>query len=122
MLAFSPINGFVRTRNSIRSRKFYEDALGLSFILENDYVAVFRGGGSMVIAQKVQDFEPTATTVMGWEVRDIRNTVSTLLKKRIVFEKHASLKQDELGICDGPDGQVAWFKDPDGNVLSLSGR
>ena len=122
MLAFSPINGFVRTRNSSRSRSFYEGILGLSFILENEFVTIFRGGGSMVIAQKVRDFEPTAITVMGWEVRDIRDTVSSLLKKGIIFEKHSWLKQDELGICDGPDGLVAWFKDPDGNMLSLLGR
>jgi catechol 2,3-dioxygenase-like lactoylglutathione lyase family enzyme len=122
MLAFSPINGFVRTRNSTRTRNFYEGALGLSFILENEHVTVFRGGGSMVIAQKVKDFEPALTTVMGWEVRDIRDTVSSLQRKGIIFEKHSWMRQDALGICEGPDGPVAWFKDPDGNMLSLSGR
>src|ERR1043165_4704664 len=103
MLAFSPINGFVRTRNSEKSQKFYEGALGLSFVLENDCVTVFRGGGSMVVAQKVREFIPDRSIVMGWEVQDIRAVVSILRKRGVMFERVADMKQDELGIWRSPE-------------------
>jgi predicted enzyme related to lactoylglutathione lyase len=120
MLASCPINGFVLTTDAGRSRSFYEGVLGLTFVSENDYVTMFRNGTSMIIAQKVAAFEPAHSTVLGWEVPDIRSVVASLTKSGVVFQKYGWMQQDELGIWESPDARVAWFKDPDGNVLSVS--
>jgi len=120
MLTTFPLNGFVRITDPERSRRFYEQTLGLAFDYENPYVTVFRSGNSQIIAQKVKEFVPVAATVLGWEVKDIENVVSALRKSGVVFEKYEGMEQDELGIWKSPGGKVAWFKDPDGNILSLS--
>ncbi len=120
MLASCPINGFVLTTNTTRSRAFYEGVLGLPFVSENEYVAVFRNGPSMIIAQRVDTFEPGHSTVLGWEVPDISSAVTSLTKAGVVFQRYEWMQQDDLGIWNSPDARVAWFKDPDGNVLSVS--
>ena len=120
MLNTFPINGFVRISDPERSRRFYEQTLGLAFDYENPYVMVFRSGNSQIIAQIVKEFAPVPATVLGWEVKDIENVVSTLLQSGVVFEKYEGMDQDELGIWKSPAGKVAWFKDPDGNILSVS--
>ena len=68
----------------------------------------------------MKEFVPIAATVLGWEVKDIENVVSALQKSGVVFEKYEGMEQDELGIWKSPAGRVAWFKDPDGNILSVS--
>ena len=120
MLASSRINGFFPTKDSKKAREFYEGVLGLAFVSENEYVATFRGETTMIVAQKVQEFVPERRTILGWEVTDIKKAVSFLTGKGVVFEKYSWMEQDELGIWKSPDGKVAWFKDPDGNVLSVS--
>jgi len=120
MLTTFPLNGFVRITDPERSRRFYEQTLGLAFDNENPYVIVFRSGNTQIIAQKVKEFVPIAATVLGWEVKDIENVVSALRKSGVVFEKYEGMEQDELGIWKSPGGKVAWFKDPAGNILSLS--
>ena len=120
MLTTFPLNGFVRITDPERSRRFYEQTLGLAFDYENPYVTVFRSGNTQIVAQKVKEFVPVAATVLGWEVKDIENVVSALRKRGVVFEKYEGMEQDELGIWKSPAGKVAWFKDPDGNILSVS--
>jgi predicted enzyme related to lactoylglutathione lyase len=120
MLSTFPINGFVRITDSERSRRFYEQTLGLAFESENPYVAVFRSGNTQIIAQKMKEFTPIPATVLGWEVKDIEKVVSALRDSGVVFEKYDGMEQDELGIWASPGGKVAWFKDPDGNILSVS--
>lgn len=119
MLASSPINGFVRITDTRKARNFYEGVLGLTFVNENPFVAVFRGRNAIIIAQKVEKFGPIPATVLGWEVEDIEKTVSSLVKRGVVFERYDGMDQDEMGIWKSPDGKIAWFKDPDGNVLSV---
>jgi len=120
LLTTFPINGFVRITDPERSRRFYEQTLGLAFDYENPYVTVFRSGNSQIIAQKVKEFSPVPATVLGWEVKDIEKVVSALRQSGVVFEKFEGMDQDELGIWKSPAGKVAWFKDPDGNILSVS--
>ena len=63
---------------------------------------------------------PAPATILGWEVEDIEQTISNLTKRGVVFERYAWMDQDALGIWKTPDGgKVAWFKDPDGNILSV---
>ena len=120
MLTTFPINGFVRISDPERARRFYEQTLGLAFDYENPYVVVFRSGNTQIIAQIVKEFTPLAATVLGWEVTDIETVVSALQKDGVVFERFEGMDQDELGIWTSPAGKVAWFKDPDGNLLSVS--
>jgi len=120
LLTTFPINGFVRITDPERARRFYEQTLGLAFEYDNPYVTVFRSGNAQIIAQKVKEFVPVAATVLGWEVKGIEEVVSDLRKAGVVFEKFEFMDQDELGIWTSPAGKVAWFKDPDGNLLSVS--
>jgi catechol 2,3-dioxygenase-like lactoylglutathione lyase family enzyme len=120
LLTAFPINGFVRITDPERSRRFYEQTLGLAFDYENPYVIVFRSGNSQIIAQIVKEFAPVSATVLGWEVREIENVVSDLRQSGVVFERFAGMVQDDLDIWQSPAGKVAWFKDPDGNILSVS--
>jgi catechol 2,3-dioxygenase-like lactoylglutathione lyase family enzyme len=120
MLTTFPINGFVRISDPERARRFYEQTLGLAFDYENPYVVVFRSGNTQIIAQIVKEFAPVAATVLGWEVKNIETVVSALQKDGVVFERFEGMDQDELGIWTSPAGKVAWFKDPDGNLLSVS--
>jgi hypothetical protein len=75
----------------------------------------------MVRAAKMKDFTPAQFTVLGWQVSGIEDVVRALGKKGVHLEIFGFFKQDELGIWTAPTGdKVAWFKDPDGNILSVS--
>lgn len=115
-----PLNGFVRITDAERARRFYEQVLGFAFDYENPYVMVFRSGSTQIIAQRVKEFVPVASTVLGWEVKDIEKVASSLRNHGVVFEKYDGMQQDDLGIWKSPAGRVAWFNDPDGNVLAVS--
>lgn len=120
MLTTFPMNVFVRITDPTRARRFYEQVLGFAFESDNEYVMVFRSGPTQVIAQKMEKFAPIGATVLGWEVKGIREVVVALHGRGVVFERFAGMEQDADGIWTSPDGRVAWFKDPDGNVLSVS--
>jgi hypothetical protein len=69
----------------------------------------------------VKEFQPQIFTVLGWDVDDISSTIKDLNAKGVLCEKYNFLEQDDLGIWTAPNGfKVAWFKDPDGNLLSLT--
>jgi len=117
----SKIISFVATRNAASARKFYEEVLGLAFISEDPFAVVFDVNGTMLRVQKVPELRPARHTVLGWEVHDICAEIEALTKKGIRFERFDGLPQDELGIWTSPSGgKIAWFKDPDGNTLSLT--
>jgi catechol 2,3-dioxygenase-like lactoylglutathione lyase family enzyme len=120
MLTSYPLNGFLRITDPERARRFYEQVLGLTFEYENRYVSVFRSGDTSIIAQHVREVVPIASTVLGWEVKDIENVAAFLRDRGVVFEKYPHMEQDPLGIWKSPAGKVAWFKDPDGNVQAVS--
>jgi catechol 2,3-dioxygenase-like lactoylglutathione lyase family enzyme len=120
MLTAFPLNGFLRITDPERSRHFYEHILGLAFDYENPYVSVFRSGDTSIIAQRVKEMVPIASTVLGWEVKDIEKVAAFLRDRGVVFERYPYMDQDALGIWNSPAGKVAWFKDPDGNVLAVS--
>jgi hypothetical protein len=75
----------------------------------------------MIRISKVPTFTPLQSTVLGWEVGDIKAIVDWLVKRGVVFEKYPFVEDKERGIWTAPGGtEVAWFKDPDGNVLSVA--
>jgi len=121
MLASGKLIGFVPTTDSRRARDFYEGKLGFQFISDDQFALVMRAGESMIRIAKAGKFTPAQYTVMGWEVTDIEAMVKWLNTRGVDFEKYPFVQDRELGIWTTPNGdKVAWFKDPDGNVLSLS--
>jgi catechol 2,3-dioxygenase-like lactoylglutathione lyase family enzyme len=111
----------VATQYPAPARKFYEETLGLALISEDPFAIVFDASGTMLRVQKVRELVPAQHTVLGWEVRDIRAEIEGLTKRGVRFERFDGLSQDELGVWTSPSGaKVAWFKDPDGNTLSLT--
>lgn len=121
MLASSKMIGFVPTKNSSKARTFYEGKLGFQFVSDDQFALVMKAGENMVRIAKTKDFTPAAYTVLGWEVKKIEKVVSWLKGRGVVFEKYPFIQNQESGIWETPNGdKVAWFKDPDGNVLSVS--
>ncbi|HXM15559.1 MAG TPA: VOC family protein [Candidatus Eremiobacteraceae bacterium] len=110
------------TRDRGRAMPFYRDVLGLKFIREDRFAAIFEAGGTMLRVSTVPDFVAHEHSILGFRVQDTTATVKALTENGVVFNIYPSFKQDELGIWTVPDGSahVAWFKDPDGNVLSIT--
>jgi len=122
MLGNIPIIAFIPTLDFDKSRAFYVDILGLRFVDNDGFAMVLDANGTMIRVAKVQpDFKPAVFTILGWEVSDIENEVSAMTEKGVVFERYGFFEQDAHGIWTAPGGaKVAWFKDPDGNTLSVS--
>jgi catechol 2,3-dioxygenase-like lactoylglutathione lyase family enzyme len=121
-LAQQSILAFVSTCDPDRARKFYGDTLGLPLVCEElPFALVFDVNGVMLRVTIVQKLTPAPFTVLGWRVPDIAVAVKSLRTAGVQFQHFPGLPQDELGIWTAPGGaKVAWFKDPDGNTLSLS--
>jgi catechol 2,3-dioxygenase-like lactoylglutathione lyase family enzyme len=120
MLSSSKIVGFVPTKDSLKARAFYEGKLGFQFVSDDQFALVVRAGETTIRVAKAQDFTPAPYTVLGWEVQDIEAMVAWLTQRGVAFEKYPFVQDRELGIWTTPGGdKVAWFKDADGNVLSL---
>jgi catechol 2,3-dioxygenase-like lactoylglutathione lyase family enzyme len=121
MLANSPIVAFVATTDPSRAKAFYRDVLGLLLISEDEYALVFDAHGTMLRVAIVGEVALAPYTVLGWQVGDIDATVRGLLSKGVKFEHYPWMEQNDLGIWSAPSGaRVAWFKDQDGNLLSVS--
>jgi catechol 2,3-dioxygenase-like lactoylglutathione lyase family enzyme len=113
--------GFLTTTNYEKARAFYEGKLGFEFVSLDQFALAMRAGENMIRMTKSETFAPAQGTVLGWEVSDVQAAVLWLRSRGVVTEKFAFVADQELGIWTTPSGdQVAWFKDPDGNVLSLS--
>jgi catechol 2,3-dioxygenase-like lactoylglutathione lyase family enzyme len=120
-LGSSSLMAFVATRDAGKARAFYEDKLGLRFVADEPVALVFDANGTALRIAKVKALNPAPYTVLGWGVADIIEMVTQLTQNGVTFERFEGFGQDELGIWASPDGtRVCWFKDPDGNVLSLT--
>jgi catechol 2,3-dioxygenase-like lactoylglutathione lyase family enzyme len=109
------------TRNRARAIAFYRDTLGLTLSREDAYAAVFVTGGVTLRVSHVADFAPHEHTIVGFVVPDVGSTVAALIAQGVRFNRYQAFTQDERGILTLPDGQqVAWFADPDGNILSVT--
>jgi catechol 2,3-dioxygenase-like lactoylglutathione lyase family enzyme len=121
MLASGKIVGFVPTRDYDQARAFYEGKLGFEFVSLDQYALVVSVGGHKIRIAKVPAFTPSQGTILGWEVREIEPVVTWLRDRGVTLEKYPFVQDRELGIWTTPSGdKVAWFKDPDGNILSVS--
>jgi predicted enzyme related to lactoylglutathione lyase len=114
---------FLATTDGTRARAFYETVLGLAFVSDDDFAIVYDLRGIELRVQKVHAFTPQPHTALGWAVPDIDRAVHAIAGRGGSFERFAQLSQDEAGIWQSPSGaRIAWLKDPDGNVLSLTER
>jgi catechol 2,3-dioxygenase-like lactoylglutathione lyase family enzyme len=121
MLGTTDIVAFVPAADYDKSRAFYEGILGLRFVTNDGFAMVLDANGIMIRFSKVPNFKPAPFTILGWKVPDIEAAVSGLQGRGVQFERFGFFEQDALGIWTAPSGdKVAWFKDPDGNVLSVS--
>ncbi|MBV9396722.1 MAG: VOC family protein [Bryobacterales bacterium] len=110
------------TRDRARATAFYSKALGLVLAHEDKFGAMFNTGGVTLRMSFVADFTAHEHTILGFSVPDVKAAVAALREKGITFNTYPGFNQDELGILTLPGGvgRVAWFKDPDGNVLSVT--
>jgi catechol 2,3-dioxygenase-like lactoylglutathione lyase family enzyme len=121
MLGENQLVAFVATTDGKRARQFYGETLGLRIISDDDFALVCEANGMPLRIQKVGSLRPQGFTVLGWEVADVEATVDCLVARGVKFERFDGMVQDKRGIWSAPSGaRVAWFKDPDGNVLSLT--
>jgi catechol 2,3-dioxygenase-like lactoylglutathione lyase family enzyme len=121
MLGSCEVIAFGATAQPAKAKEFYENILGLRLVSEEPFALVFDANGTMLRIAKVQVVNPARHTIFGWLVPDVRHTVGELKAKGVIFEHYDGLPQDEMGICRFPGGsEVAWFRDPDGNKLSLT--
>jgi catechol 2,3-dioxygenase-like lactoylglutathione lyase family enzyme len=112
---------FLATADAERSRTFYEHVLGLDLVADEPVALVFRIGHSMLRIQKVERVHVATYTALGWDVADIRESVHGLREAGVAFERFEGMNQDIDAIWQAPSGaRVAWFRDPDGHVLSLT--
>jgi catechol 2,3-dioxygenase-like lactoylglutathione lyase family enzyme len=123
MLGSCEVMAFVGTTQPERAKEFYGGVLGLKLVEDAWWAIVYEAGGIHLHIEKPQGkFTPLPFTTLGWKVSDLKATVEQLAKKGVKFERIPELQQDDLGIWTTPDGggKVCWFKDPDGNTLSMT--
>jgi catechol 2,3-dioxygenase-like lactoylglutathione lyase family enzyme len=122
MLANCNIVAFAPTCDQARAIEFYRDKLGLELKAHDSFAATFDARGiTLRVSSVPPPLHPQPFTILGWSVPDIAGEVRSLEAAGVVFERYAQVPQDDLGIWTAPGGaKVAWFKDPDGNILSLA--
>jgi len=121
MLGTEKVVAFGATMDAARAAQFYGETLGLALRSEDDFAVVFDVNGVELRLQKVPALTPAGFTVLGWQVRAIDPVIDTLTARGVATERYAWLTQDARGVWRAPSGaRVAWFKDPDGNLLSVA--
>jgi catechol 2,3-dioxygenase-like lactoylglutathione lyase family enzyme len=115
MMAFIPVSDLPT------ATAFYSDVLGLTVTEETPFAVVLEAGGTMLRLTPVDDLRPQPFTIAGWQVSDMDASIEALATRGVAFLRYDGLDQDVSGIWSTPGGdRVAWFRDPDGNTLSLT--
>jgi catechol 2,3-dioxygenase-like lactoylglutathione lyase family enzyme len=121
VLEQSPFVGFIATTDLARARAFYEGTLGLPCTDENPIACVLDANGTMLRVTAVPELKPAGYTVAGWLVDDIVSAIGALNERGVTFLRFDGMGQDDSGVWTAPsNAKVAWFNDPDGNVLSVT--
>lgn len=121
MISEPTITAFLPTVKLEESKVFYSNTLGLKFISEDPYALEFEGNGVRLRITVVEALRPQPFTVLGFRIENIEIQVKSLQQKGVEFERYDGLNQDGLGIWTSPSkAKIAWFKDPDGNLISLT--
>ena len=121
MLRDQKLKAFIPTVDPDKAKRFYVNLLGFTLLSEDYYGMELELNGSLLRIATVEQFKPHPFTVLGLEVDDLSSLITSLVRKGVVFEIYNIIDQDKSGIWNAPGGgKVAWFKDPDGNLLSLT--
>jgi catechol 2,3-dioxygenase-like lactoylglutathione lyase family enzyme len=121
LLAKAELVAFVPVTDLGRARQFYENTLGLPCVDATGQACVFDSAGTTLRVTLLESHTPRPGTVVGWAVTDLPAAVQHLADRGVVMERFAGIDQDERGIWTTPAGdRVAWFRDPDGNILSVT--
>jgi predicted enzyme related to lactoylglutathione lyase len=121
VLDTSDVIAFASTTDMVKARTFYESALGLAIVDVNPYACVFNAHGTMLRITAVTEVAHPGYTVLGWRVTGISETIARLESRGVGFARYDGMEQDAQGVWTTPNGdRIAWFSDPDGNVLSLT--
>jgi catechol 2,3-dioxygenase-like lactoylglutathione lyase family enzyme len=122
-LASARVITFILTRDRAASTAWYRDVLGLPVTVADDgFASVLDLNGTLLRITQIDGYEPSAHPALGWEVPDIAAAIGTLVSRGVTMTIYEGFGQDAQGVWTSPDGKakVAWFNDPDGNVLSLT--
>jgi catechol 2,3-dioxygenase-like lactoylglutathione lyase family enzyme len=121
ILAGATVVAFAATTDAARARAFYVGTLGLALRSEDDFAISLDAGGTELRLQKVERLTPQPFTALGWQVSDVEAVVRRLAARGVSMERYPFLSQDAQGVWSAPSGtRVAWFKDPDANLLSVA--
>ena len=121
MLKGAKLVAFAGTTNGARAAEFYGNVLGLTVRSDDAFAISIDAAGTELRLQKVERFKPQPFTVLGWQVKNVRRILERLADRGVSSERYSWLEQDEAGVWIAPSGvRVAWFKDPDGNILSVA--
>ena len=123
ILGRSELVAFAPTTDPAKARAFYEGVLGLRLVAdETPFALIFDANGTMLRVTTVHELKPDPFTVLGWHVTNIESTIDRLVAAGVAFNRYQGVNdEDPRGIWNSPSGaRVAWFKDPDGNVLSVT--
>ena len=121
MLRDQPFVGFVLISDAARAKAFYCDVLGLPVTHEDGFAVVLEVHGASLRLALARDVPEPAGTNIGWHVADVNATARELAAAGVVFERFDGMDQDDDGVWHPPGGGgVAWFRDQDGNRLSIS--
>ena len=121
VLESADLVAFMPTKNLTQARAFYGTMLGLPMEGESPVAVMFDANGTTLRCVLVERFTPFPFTIVGWTVQDIAATVTELTARGIAFERFEGIKLDHLSVWRSPGGaQLAWFKDPFGNMISLT--
>jgi catechol 2,3-dioxygenase-like lactoylglutathione lyase family enzyme len=120
VLSGLPFVGFLLITDAARAKSFYCELLGLPMRHEDEFAVVVDAGGTPLRLTVVPQVPEPAGTCAGWLVEDLQLATRSLALAGVVFERFDGMDQDADGIWRHGGGGVAWFRDPDGNRLSLS--
>ena len=121
MLEGARLVAFAATTDAPRAAAFYTTVLGLKLRYEDDFAVSLDSEGVEVRLQKVERFDAQPFTTLGWQVAEISGVAERLLQHGVVPERYPWLDQDAMGVWQAPSGaRVLWFRDPDGNLLSIA--
>jgi catechol 2,3-dioxygenase-like lactoylglutathione lyase family enzyme len=121
MLSDKTLKAFIPATDAGKAKAFYRDILGLELLSEDEYGMDFDANASLFRISIVRQYNPQPFTIMGWNVPDIFSIIRLLNQRGIYCEIYPSLNQDKSGVWISPaETKVAWFKDPEGNILSVS--
>lgn len=121
MLTDAALVAFTATTDLERAHQFYGDVLGLRRLEATPFANVYDANGTTLRVTRVDEVARGSYTVLGWSVPHIHRGIAALSERDVAFDRYPGVEQDDAGVWTAPGGmQVAWFRDPDGSILSLS--